>query len=91
MDTRRGAPEPPFVHFNVCYYHSIEECIARGLTRVEPGAGGSHKIARGFDPAITYSVHHIAAPELDAAIRAFLDRERRMIQKVVAEGGAGFR
>jgi len=87
----RHEPERPFLHFNVCYYHSIDDCITRGLSSFEPGAGGSHKVARGFDPTITHSVHHIAVPELDEAIRAFLARERAMIRRAVDEGGDAFR
>jgi predicted N-acyltransferase len=83
--------EQPFLHFNVCYYHSIEDCIARGLTSFEPGAGGSHKVSRGFDPEITHSVHHIREPNLDEAIRDFLERERKMIRRAVASGGEAFR
>jgi predicted N-acyltransferase len=67
--------ERPFLHFNVCYYHSIEDAIARGLSTFEPGAGGEHKLARGFDPTITYSAHWIEDDRLDRAVRAFLARE----------------
>jgi predicted N-acyltransferase len=59
----------PFLHFNVCYYHSIDECIARGVSRFEAGAGGSHKLARGFEPSITHSAHLIADRRLDGATK----------------------
>lgn len=75
--------EHPFLHFNVCYYHSIDECIARGLVRFEPGAGGEHKRARGFAPTLTRSVHRLVDPRLHAAISDYLGRERDHIEKVV--------
>ncbi|MFT3771281.1 MAG: GNAT family N-acetyltransferase [Minicystis sp.] len=77
--------ERPFMHFNVCFYHSIDECIARGLTRFEPGAGGQHKLVRGFEPAITHSAHHLAHPGLDRAVREFLERERAAIEEGTAQ------
>ena len=68
--------ERPFLHFNVCFYHSIEDCIVNKLERFEPGAGGRHKMVRGFEPTITSSAHHLAHPGLDRAVREFLERER---------------
>jgi predicted N-acyltransferase len=83
--------ELPFLHFEVCYYHSIEDAIARKLTRFEPGAGGSHKVARGFVPTVTHSVHHIENARFDRAIRNFLDEERVAVDAAVAAGEAPFR
>jgi predicted N-acyltransferase len=77
--------EHPFLHFNVCYYHGVEECIREGLHVFEPGAGGEHKRVRGFLPTIMHSAHIIEHPGLDNAIREFLERERRAVQKHVAE------
>jgi predicted N-acyltransferase len=81
--------ERPFLHFNVCYYHAIDEAIARGLSVFEPGAGGEHKLARGFDPTRTFSAHWIDERRLDAAVRAFLAREvpavRAMVERERAE------
>lgn len=82
-----AAEERPFLHFNVCYYHSVEEAIARGFERFEPGAGGSHKRSRGFAPTITHSAHHIQHPGLDRAVREHLAREREAILEHVAAGG----
>jgi uncharacterized protein len=82
-----ASEERPFLHFNVCYYHSVEEAITRGLDRFEPGAGGSHKRSRGFDPTITHSAHHIVHPGLDRAVRDHLEREREAILAHVAAGG----
>jgi predicted N-acyltransferase len=67
--------EQPFLHFNVCYYHSIADCIARGLEVFEGGAGGEHKLARGFLPAMTYSAHGFGDAPLDRAVREHLSRE----------------
>jgi predicted N-acyltransferase len=67
----------PFLHFNVCLYHSIEECIARGLEAFEGGAGGEHKLARGFEPALTSSAHLFLDARLDASLRRHVEREAR--------------
>ena len=68
--------EHPFLHFEVCYYQAIEFAIARGLARVEAGAQGEHKLARGYLPVTTYSAHDIADPRLARAIADYLDHER---------------
>ena len=65
----------PFLHFNVALYHSIDQCLARGVQRFEGGAGGDHKLARGFEPAETWSCHALADARLDAAIRRHLEKE----------------
>jgi predicted N-acyltransferase len=65
----------PFLHFNVCLYHSIDDCIARGLEAMEGGAGGEHKIARGFLPAETFSAHAFLSPQLDKPLRAVIAQE----------------
>ena len=77
----------PFLHFNVCYYHGIKECLARGIDLFEPGAGGEHKKARGFDPSITYSAHWVANKKLRGVLEEFLTREREGIRAYVARGG----
>jgi predicted N-acyltransferase len=82
------APEvarEPFLHFNVCYYHGVRECIAAGLKVFEPGAGGEHKKARGFLPTLTHSAHWIAAPRFRRAIEAHLEGERDAVRAHVAE------
>lgn len=80
--------EVPFLHFNVCFYFGIEECITRGLKKFEPGAGGEHKVARGFEPTVTFSAHHLRHPVLDRAVREFLEREREAVDMHVAEARA---
>ena len=77
--------ERPFLHFNVCYYEGVQLCIDRGLRLFEPGAGGEHKLARGFVPALTESVHHLADPRLDRAVRDFVSQERDALAAHVDE------
>ena len=68
--------EHPFLHFNVCLYHPVADAIARGLERVEPGAGGEHKLTRGFEPTLTHSAHLLFHPGVDRAVRSYLEHER---------------
>ena len=75
--------ERPFLHFNVCYYHSIEQCIARKIARFEPGADDEHKKTRGFTPTLTCSVHHLVDPRLRGVVRDYLKREREYMQRIV--------
>jgi len=69
----------PFLHFEVCYYQAIDFAIARGLSKVEAGAQGGHKVVRGYEPATTYSVHWIADVGLRRAIDRYLTTERRQV------------
>ncbi len=72
-----GATEHhPFLHFNVALYHSIEECIRRGVSAFEGGAGGDHKLARGFEPSETWTAHLLLDARVDAAVRRHLELER---------------
>jgi predicted N-acyltransferase len=75
----------PFLHFNVCYYHGVEQAIRDGCTLFNPGAGGEHKKVRGFLPTITYSAHHVEDARFRGVLESFLDRERRGIAAYVAE------
>ena len=63
------------LHFETCYHQGIEYCIERGLTRFESGAQGEHKVARGFAPATTWSMHWIVDPRFREAIADYLRRE----------------
>lgn len=74
-----------YLHFNVCYYAGIEECIRRGLDVFEPGAGGEHKVVRGFEPTQTQSAHVFNHRGLDRAVRAFLRREAMVVDEVLRE------
>jgi uncharacterized protein len=74
----------PFLHFELCYYQAIETAISLGLSRVEAGAQGEHKIARGYEPVATWSAHYIADPGFRDAVSDFLDRERRAVEREIA-------
>ncbi len=69
----------PFLHFEVCYYQAIDFAIARGLKRVEAGAQGEHKLARGYRPVLMHSAHDIADPALRRAVADYLRREREHV------------
>jgi predicted N-acyltransferase len=69
----------PFLHFEVCYYQAIEFAIAHKLARVEAGAQGEHKLARGYLPTPTYSAHFLADPGLRRAVADYLKRERAYV------------
>jgi predicted N-acyltransferase len=69
--------DKPFLHFELCYYQAIDAAIALGLSRVEAGAQGGHKLARGYEPVETWSAHYIVHPGFRAAVADFLDRERQ--------------
>ncbi|WP_369059943.1 GNAT family N-acetyltransferase [Caulobacter sp. 73W] len=70
----------PFLHFELCYYQAIEHAIRLGLPRVEAGAQGQHKIARGYLPTAVYSAHWIADPALRDPVARYLEREREAVQ-----------
>lgn len=72
--------EVPFLHFELCYYQAIEFAISRGLSRVEAGAQGEHKIARGYLPSPVYSAHHIADMALRVPVERYLEQERAGVQ-----------
>lgn len=72
--------EVPFLHFELCYYRAIEFAIERGLSRVEAGAQGEHKIARGYLPSPVYSAHFIADPALRGPVADYLERERPAVE-----------
>jgi uncharacterized protein len=75
----------PFLHFEVCYYQAIEYAIVHKLKRVEAGAQGEHKLARGYLPVTTYSAHYIAHAGLRRAIDEYLRRERTYVEAAGAE------
>ena len=77
--------EVPFLHFELCYYQAIDAAIARGLARVEAGAQGEHKLARGYAPVSTWSAHYIPDPNFRRAVADFLEQER-----VAVEGEQAF-
>jgi predicted N-acyltransferase len=83
----------PFLHFELCYYQAIDYAIAHKLKTVEAGAQGEHKLARGYEPTTTRSVHWISHPGLRRAIGDFLEQERRAVarEQQVLDGFTPFR
>jgi predicted N-acyltransferase len=73
------------LHFETCYYAPIEYCIAHGLKRFEGGAGGEHKLARGFLPVATHSLHWLRHPQFARAVADFLARERNGVEYYIDE------
>ncbi len=84
-----GRSDPrPGLHFELCYHQAVEAAIARGLARVEAGAQGEHKIARGYAPVLTHSAHWFGDAGLHEAVAQYLDHERAMVeQDVIALDG----
>ena len=79
-----AAEEHPFLHFYVALYHSIEECIRLGRRIFEGGAGGEHKLARGFEPSLVWSAHRFLDRRLDEPIRAHLAQGREAARDALA-------
>jgi hypothetical protein len=77
--------ERPFLHFEVCYYQAIDYAIRHGYKRVEAGAQGEHKLARGYRPVLTWSAHDFADAGFHAAIADYCRRERAAIEDIIAE------
>ncbi|SFR01653.1 GNAT family N-acetyltransferase [Poseidonocella sedimentorum] len=73
----------PCLHFELCYYQAIDAAIRRGLSAVEAGAQGEHKLARGYLPVETHSLHWIADPGLSRAIAQFIDAEAEAVDQEI--------
>ena len=73
----------PCLHFELCYYQAIDFAIARGLARVEAGAQGEHKLARGYLPVPVHSLHWIADAGFRDAIARYLDAERNAVDEEI--------
>jgi predicted N-acyltransferase len=71
----------PFLHFELCYYQAIDAAIARGLSGVEAGAQGEHKIARGYEPVATWSAHYLPDAGFRRAVADFLVHERAAVAR----------
>lgn len=71
----------PFLHFELCYYQSIDFAIQHGLKTVEAGAQGEHKLARGYAPVTTRSIHWIGHPGLRQAVADYLVEERAAVER----------
>ncbi len=74
----------PFLHFELCYYQAIDFALERKLKRVEAGAQGEHKLARGYRPVPTYSAHELADRRLSEAVAYYLRREREAVKETIA-------
>jgi predicted N-acyltransferase len=72
----------PYLHFEVCYHQAIDFALAKGLKRVEAGAQGEHKLARGYLPVTTHSAHYVAHAGLRRAIADYLERERQDVEQM---------
>ena len=71
----------PAMHFELCYYRAIDFAIERGLKRVEAGAQGDHKIARGYEACITYSGHWFPHGGFMEAVDNFLREEKKIVSQ----------
>ncbi len=74
----------PCLHFELCYYQAIDWALAHGLTRVEAGAQGEHKLARGYLPVRIHSAHYIADPGFSDAVARYLQQERAAMDREIA-------
>jgi predicted N-acyltransferase len=73
------------LHFETCYYQGIDYCIREGLQHYDAGAQGEHKLARGFEPQLTHSMHWLREPRLSQAVENYLRHERQLVQTRHAE------
>ncbi|MHA3913961.1 GNAT family N-acetyltransferase [Halovulum sp. GXIMD14793] len=71
------------LHFELCYYRAIDYAIRHGLKRVEAGAQGDHKLARGYLPMPTYSLHWLADPNFSSAVKKYLEAERQAVDEEI--------
>jgi predicted N-acyltransferase len=71
----------PFLHFEICYYRAIEFAINNGLKKVEAGAQGEHKLARGYVPTETFSLHWIGEERFSRAVQDYLISEKNAVRR----------
>ena len=78
--------EIPMLHFEVCSYAAIEDCIAKGISAFEAGAGGGHhKFGRGFLPVETFSAHKLFHPAFHATVERFCRQEAHAIRNEISQ------
>ena len=77
--------EVKFAHFETCIYSAVEWCIAHNIDVFEPGAGGEHKLTRGFEPTRTYSAHYVRDPGFRRAVTDFIERETEHVEAQIEE------
>jgi predicted N-acyltransferase len=80
-----AAADQHSLHFETCYHQGVDYCIEHGLKRFEPGTQGEHKVARGFEPTLTWSAHFITDRRFRAAIEDYLEREGPSIDAYAEE------
>ena len=80
-----SATDQHSLHFETCYHQGVDYCIEHGLKRFEPGTQGEHKVARGFEPTLTWSAHFITDKRFRAAIEDYLEREGPSIDAYAEE------
>ncbi len=73
----------PSLHYEMCYYRTIDYCIRTGLSRFEAGAQGDYKVTRGLLPTATASAHWVGHPQFRSAIGGFIDEERREVERFI--------
>ena len=73
----------PMLHFELCYYRAIDWALAHGLSRVEAGAQGEHKLARGYLPVATHSLHWIGDAGFREAVARYLEAERAAVDREI--------
>lgn len=76
--------EYKYLHFETCYYQGLEYCIEQNIQTFDSGAQGEHKIARGFEPILTYSAHWIQNTRFSRLVKDFLVREKVLVQQYKA-------
>jgi predicted N-acyltransferase len=72
--------ERPFLHFELSYYRAIEWAIEHGIKTIQAGAQGEHKLARGYEPVVTPSVHFLPNPGFRRAVGDFLTQEQEAVR-----------
>ncbi len=75
--------EVPFLHFELCYYQTIEHCIENRIASVDAGVQGEHKLPRGFEPVAALSFHWLRDPGFRSAVKDYLELERTHVQQYV--------
>jgi hypothetical protein len=75
--------EIPFLHYELCYYQAIEFAINNGYKRVEAGAQGEHKIARGYQPVKIYSAHIFQDLALNSAVKGYVEKEKQLLESII--------
>ena len=73
----------PCLHFEICYYQAIDYALAHGMKFVEAGAQGEHKLARGYLPVTTHSLHWFNDAGFRQAVADYLEAERKAVDEEI--------